>query len=545
MNIVDIEWLHRERDQISKLDLYSYSVHKDMWCLRRAIDLTEDFSNNKLYGRPYDVSKEDMLEYFKSIIRELLETIERFKNWLKTNYHRLHLKFIKYKDKIETVNKLLHSIRDKNYIRVDKKSIDLLIKLFNTDDTDIITNNFNYFLKQLDSLPKVVESIVSGNPPKGFIFYDLGGIRKETRVSMDNKLSFKDSHTSNDIPTNHIEDSASIEYTVLTDMISGLSLGLNKIDHVLDVLDKVSDICKKSSISVNKDDFTKNNFTLLKNLVMIEQIISLDMLKWFIRSVKYSKKVIDSILDYNVTATPLSYTYFISEAQNNPGFYKANPEFQRDLGDPRNFKLIENGQYVYIDFKIPPTSTKGPGVSYNSVKLKDISKDNDSIDLERETFSHEGGFDFYKMGLVFLDTEYIQKHSKFLDFKVCYWHEVGHIVTRQNELSYTFNSSNPKDSWVNVAERYIRHSTENMADAFALIKTNISLEKLWESRMMALMALIDHNPEKIGVLELGDRFANISPRRDEYMNNVKKYIPDIRKYTKLDLFSYLRSYVKQ
>lgn len=542
MKIYHTYSLSNERDQLSNVNVTMYGFERSLSLFKREIEHYEKYRSMDILSlEELRISSEDLISYFKNMLDKLLEIIGRFKDWIELNYHKLQIKFIGYQDRAKKMSMLAMNIRDKNSFKIDKKSGDMLIKLFATIDTDDVIKTGDLFFKQLDNLESFIKSVINREKITPFNYYNLGGVKKYAKLNIDNILTWYMNDETEEL-VNPIKDNAAFNYLDLYNLLQSYYKYLDKIKDVVKTFDSINKSIKSYIVDLHLGDVTQNKIKDLKNIHFIQHDIILDMYRWYIRYIKYTGTLLNSIIKYNVSNTPFGYEYFLDIVKNpNNPFYSKHPFLKEDLGDPNNFKLVQNYPYIYIDFKMPLTSSKGPGVSYVNIKLTDVGYES-KIDLDDD--NDETKFSFYKLGLVFLDSEYISKHSDLLDFKVCYWHEVGHIVTEEDEKEYKFDSRSPKDSWINMTERYIRHPAENKADAYALIKTNISIDAMWNSRMMGLATFNKENDRYVNKRGVEEWMKSISSRKQEYINNVKSYIPEIRKYVKLDLFSYLRSYIK-
>lgn len=488
------------------------------------------------YNENYNISQEDIRSFIESIINKIKEFISKINNWVNTNWDKIKLEYYSRFGNFSSLTKELRYIRDKNEIWLSKKTLDLFYRTYPNIDVKQINKITIELNNSLLTFENYVKDFINGNK-KELLVYDIGGETKTFNgyITKKENHNFKESGEDGiEIPYNNVlELSKNIE--IIINNISIFNKSVKNVNNI--VLHKIEEL-KNNSLNTSVDN--------IKELMSIQSECIPNILRWYTRSISIYRKLMHSILKDNIESGANGYQLFINTCLANPDFYNAN-NFKKDLGDPKYFKLVNQGDYLYIDFKCTDTSEYGYGTAFIDLIIDGVTNTKENQTL-RENTKEYIGFDTYKLNLVFLDTEAISNSKGLIDFKTSYWHEVGHVVTHQQELVYKVNSNNFKDSWYNLVERYISHPTENIADAYACLMSGKKPEDIWESRLAYLYSVANKQIVRGGrTLVNYDDFLlwrdDISNRKEEYVKKVKSHFGDLRSKAKLSKMGWLRSYI--
>lgn len=124
--------------------------------------------------------------------------------------------------------------------------------------------------------------------------------------------------------------------------------------------------------------------------------------------------------------------------------------------------------------------------------------------------------------------------KKELDF--IYYHEYAHSVLYQSGVfdNYTSSNSTEVDRHGSYKVKYINDELELQADAYAMLKTNMSMNELINVRFNILA----NHAKSVNIPYLNN--YNIA----EYTRNIKKQLPIVKKLTNLSLLesiTYIRN----
>lgn len=117
------------------------------------------------------------------------------------------------------------------------------------------------------------------------------------------------------------------------------------------------------------------------------------------------------------------------------------------------------------------------------------------------------------------------KPTKFsnIEKKIIYYHELGHILMRQNESIVHMEDYN---SYKTLEDKYLYSKNELEADAFAMLMTGRSVKEMAKFRCLKLM------PD------------GLSTKIETYTQNLIKTIPNVKPWTKLNTFTKVLNFIK-
>lgn len=528
-------------DVKSSINLLYHNLHKSTYDMdqtyeRRVIDF-----GNKTPRLTDLLSREGLVYAYNKTLELIKEVIKKFIQWLKDIWNKSEL-FLLYNFKyFLKMSDEFRYVRNKYKIKLSERSIKLFKEYFPTINLNEADDEMKLLTTFSDNFLKSIKSFLENKQPLSGKYYDFKNEYKSFTIDSEFNLETFDLNK----PTKSINIPNEANFLDVFEFSKGydsLLFGIkdfkNKINQIETLIS--NNVTRLSNI--NNPDL--KDIKLLNLLGLIQSKLLPKHVNCYINTINGLSKFLKSALKDAISSTSLGYYVFLDLYKNNSDFNKEF-KFKDDIGDPNKLKVIDNGDILYIEFEAPNPSRTGPAFNYNDCLIEKITFTDEYGKLQQ---ARENYFDFnpFRVSLIFIDRKALESDKHQLDFNTTYWHEVGHVVTNQQEIVYHINQTNFYDSFLNVVERYIGHQTENQADAFAKLKTGVSWDKLWEFRLHYLLksAAMTMGTYKyyntINLEEYTKWREGISKRKQEYINNVTKEIQDMGKYTKLGALGWLR-----
>lgn len=300
--------------------------------------------------------------------------------------------------------------------------------------------------------------------------------------------------------------------------VDELRFSIKNIDKEIDMFLKeaekdIKELEKKDSLT----DDEKNN---LKSLSACVTYLPNNLVFSIIDIVKILTRCLKRTVADAETSTAVGYYAFVEKCKTDPDYFKA---FETDmlaatphggnadkfnLGGAEALNVVDDGKYLYIDVgdidgKCSITYCGGAmasipfkvGVDKESDSYKNATPEEKAqADVDPETFKSNIRKELDTGRVIFISRSFIENNTikdllKGFTFDLIYYHEVGHVVTGQDEITYLIDSGNPMDSFTNELVKYTQHTTELRADAYAALVTGTKPQVIIESRVAYLLNL--------------------------------------------------------
>lgn len=459
-----------------------------------------------------EVVNEGLWQGIKNFIEMIIAAIQKMIDWFKSIFTRIEVELIK---RLYAFNKIADEFRACRY----KETIVLSPKAIN-----YFNNNFlipketsgdwsNYFSFTLDNPSEMVNELIN----KAYLnvkevldvqlksLYIAGG----SFGKLDINLFIGKTNNEFNILVEKDEGVLHLEKVTggsPTKVERGQEIKFVKILALADDVDKlrynIKNIYKnyiqllessKKEVELIKSKTDGLNTNTLKNIMLIQNKAIPISIKSTIKTLGSITKFLRYALKNAAESSSLGYEIFIKNKDKYADFIG-----KEDLGDINALKLVHNGEYLYIETK----GSAGPFAVHLSMTMTDTAY-NDfgySNKEQREKLMDSSGpehGDIINLGLIFMPGEKEFYNNVFglsgqKAFDVAYWHEVGHIVTGQNERFYIQKQANDYNigkelfRFINTIFTYIDNPTENMADAYSLLKTGIDFDVLLKARVLTI-----------------------------------------------------------
>lgn len=557
-----------------KKDKYGYSLPEIKEILIDFEELDKNINNlynlvkhNKVDYIPNYISGESFITVFETLINTIKEFIIKISYKLKEVYQNVSLRIKYYGNYFNSITKKLSSIRNKNKLLISSKTREFMFINFNIEkEQDLLY--FNTKLNRLlENYKKSVNDVINS-------------------YSIDNRLIFTNLKNEEYIKSNENgilrivgpNDDIKHYYKPTTNNTKTFELDYNLVLSVSEIVDDIlSDITKLTNqtnevnieirqeinkIEANKT-FDKNNENKLKNLLFLQKNYPSKILKSYNNSINKIKTFLTMVYNDSIATSKLIYTDFLNKVKTDKN-YVIKKNLEDIIGDPNSLSLVDDGKYLYIElgydnFINNKLEDSALTISGSHIVDRIDTRDNttkgplhiqDPKVLE-EGFVYSG---IENSGIILLCKEAIlndlKKYGGKVTFDYIYYHEVGHLITKQERKVYFRNKYDFMDTETNPIEMYINNEKENKSDAYACLITGISPEDVWDYRLK----LFNINIELYNKAEPYEYDEDLpkskydkwieevkTTKKDTYINNVKKHMKEMMFYVKLGPKGWVRS----
>lgn len=349
----------------------------------------------------------------------------------------------------------------------------------------------------------------------------------------------------------------------------------SKLDKLINEIDKNIDNENKEQLEKNKNnlrviksfgsdipnDIINFMYTMVKKYIKILTLIYEDIkeggtqnLHNFISYVK-SNKFPDAELKYIDNNKSMPYIDLGNDFWNDLGFangiyggaafHQRHPAIDEMFGKDNDYTNIIFLDSEWLDGKIDRSNYKNLPKEYFikllETRLKELNLSNlnynnlDSFKVNLKELVTKNVIDdmicevLYSLSVIINNydntTNTFSNIMKFTnkEKKISYYHELGHIIMRQNESIAVMNDL---QNFNKLADRYLSSDAELEADAYAMLMTGSSIKEMAKFRCLKLM------PELL------------STKIDLYMRNLKLTVPKVKPWTKMNTFTKVLNYLK-
>lgn len=546
--------------------------------------ITDDNIAEMFYINQEDyTSQEGLGTVFHTIVEAIKKAIEKIKDWFKSMWAKINIFLINVFKYIDKVADEFRYLRNKDQLSFGPTVINQFYKLFPTADINNPITAIEGSLNCLSNFEKVAADIIRNGhqfkPGDKYVIYDNGAeityfSKPDTK---DNKLVLVPKVSKAEItvgykPKPEATQGMTTSFDVWLNFAKALDKARYDINRIVATIEKISksteataNLLEKSPTTrADSKDALQNILTLQSKGVMTVTFNYIDIIK---KATKFLKLVLKNAEDGGMAG----YLKFIN-AYNSPNS-KLKEEISKVLlvpgSEPNTMEQMvfnklsigSKGEMLWVEVDASPSFARMggacalPNLKYD-VNGSDVataaSLDAMNKQIEEASKGVEGVKDVRNLNIVFISSPIVNKliadtPLKGKGFDFIYWHEVGHIVTNQQEMVYV--AAKDKDLFDPIG-RYVRHRTENQADAFAILKTGVSIEQVWEFRKAFFIGITEEIKNDI-IKEKGEEEFNKLLKqvgddidrqfKKEFITNITREMQVMRKYVKLGFRGWLRS----
>lgn len=522
---------------------------------------------NSLTKYQTNISQESLLSTVETIIKFIKELIDKVINYFKIMYNKLVLRFRQLVIDGSDITKKLSTVRGKGMITISDTTFNYLKDNFKTLDINTISNGLDEINKLSLNYKSVVDKIINKETIEETLVYNdfITSIKVKSKRNGELEVI----NQSIDIPDNKIDIKNDTIKEVPYNLTVLLSESLDKTNDKLSMLfqdiNRISDTVKKNVDELERTkEFNNSNTTMLKNLLIVQKTFPVNILKSYNTIMRKIGIALNMIYRDGVSTSDLLYKEFITNLKDQN--YKNKLDFIDYLGDISKLKLIDNDKYLYFSTsgisKIDVIAGIPPAFTIAGYKIIEKGyKGTDPVPYTRwptmvntTKLLKEEEFDYNSIrysGLIFICEDLVKSLIRESNIKITfdyiYYHEVGHLLTRQEMYVYYSNPNNFFDIEQNPIELYIGNIKENKSDAYACLMTGISPEIVWNYRLWEFKNIIaDLDEDQISenyilpVNKLREWMDSIEKRKNVYVNNVKKQMSTMEPYVKRGPMGWLK-----
>lgn len=523
---------------------------------------------NSLTKYQTNISQESLLSTVETIIKFIKELIDKVINYFKIMYNKLVLRFRQLVIDGSDITKKLSTVRGKGMITISDTTFNYLKDNFKTLDINTISNGLDEINKLSLNYKSVVDKIINKETIEETLVYNdfITSIKVKSKRNGELEVI----NQSIDIPDNKIDIKNDTIKEVPYNLTVLLSESLDKTNDKLSMLfqdiNRISDTVKKNVDELERTkEFNNSNTTMLKNLLIVQKTFPVNILKSYNTVMRKIGIALNMIYRDGVSTSDLLYKEFITNLKDQN--YKNKLDFIDYLGDISKLKLIDNDKYLYFSMTGISKTDMIAGVppAFTIPGYKIIEKGHKGTDpvsytkwptmVTTRKLLKEEEFDYNSIrysGLIFicedLINSLIRESNTKITFDYIYYHEVGHLLTRQEMYVYYSNPNNFFDIEQNPIELYIGNIKENKSDAYACLMTGISPEVVWDYRLWEFKNIIADLDEYqisenylLPVNKLREWMESIEKRKIVYVNNVRKQMSIMEPYAKRGPMGWLKS----
>lgn len=522
---------------------------------------------NSLTKYQTNISQESLLSTVETIIKFIKELIDKVINYFKIMYNKLVLRFRQLVIDGSDITKKLSTVRGKGMITISDTTFNYLKDNFKTLDINTISNGLDEINKLSLNYKSVVDKIINKETIEETLVYNdfITSIKVKSKRNGELEVI----NQSIDIPDNKIDIKNDTIKEVPYNLTVLLSESLDKTNDKLSMLfqdiNRISDTVKKNVDELERTkEFNNSNTTMLKNLLIVQKTFPVNILKSYNTIMRKIGIALNMIYRDGVSTSDLLYKEFITNLKDQN--YKNKLDFIDYLEDISKLKLIDNDKYLYFSTsgisKIDVIAGIPPAFTIAGYKIIEKGyKGTDPVPYTRwptmvntTKLLKEEEFDYNSIrysGLIFICEDLVKSLIRESNIKITfdyiYYHEVGHLLTRQEMYVYYSNPNNFFDIEQNPIELYIGNIKENKSDAYACLMTGISPEIVWNYRLWEFKNIIaDLDEDQISenyilpVNKLREWMDSIEKRKNVYVNNVKKQMSTMEPYVKRGPMGWLK-----
>lgn len=495
------------------------------------------------------ISLEGMLsEGVKKLGNLLITIIDKIKEWFKKFWTKINLYMTYYFRYFTTIGDEFRYIRNKNNIMLSKESIKIINNIYPNLNLKNLKEDVMIVLDLPFKLLNIIENVLNDKSfNKTLIFIDHS---HKGYIDISNgNINYIEEYINTEEKVFNSEELDFYMCLEVADILDKRKFGLKEF------YSKIENIQNKIKTNISK---LEENMLKSKNLLLLERNYITKVLSNYIYNIKRIQKILRVIYKDACRTTSLGYYKFIKKCQEDKTFYTKSG-YDKMFGNPHSLKIVDDGKYLFIDFnKNEAKSLIEDGeiafTKTSTVTELDITS-GVVIDMDNQVKSFDSKDNILEFNLIFICSKIVRSgyltplnETIRLNFDFVYWHEVGHIVTGQNEFDYNFTTGGMYDPLINQVEAYIKSDLENKSDAYAMLMTGLSLDQVWEERIKYFNVVVENMKNKISlnnkdsIKEFKRWKETIKSRKEEYKTNVYKHIDEMRRYSKLGFKGWLNYY---
>lgn len=544
------------------------------------------------------ISTEGFVDTIKHIIEKIKEFFSKFTIWLKKTWPKMliylnkvmsyfdntfqNFNYIKNKYNIIIPNDVIDYWSDNlGQVSVEPDGIHLSFGITNEffknlnnlvgmviDNKDL--HNINIESKGIDSFDVAKNSLNNENDVVVCITYCLKNKVKFIASDENGNLYHKEINLTNNDKAKKFYN-YKFKHDELIKSVSDTKSFRQNIDGYMSNYNHLQNIIDKTIKSININNASDEDKRKLKNLFVLSSKAMVDILYMLSDLCSVSKKYIKMVVKEYSKTTLIGYEWLATaiKEKNNlvlkslANMISANHggHIKVTESDLYNIKVVTDGKIAYLDtsgggaaLKSFMATTGGAcairsgqfsevdNLATNIAKLSNDEDNEDVIEtIKRIALS---GFILIDQSIAMdLCTTINKQAGTNIGFKFLIYHELGHVVTNQNEtpLSYSKDfldalESNDEDLKTKLANKhftevYIAGIHENLADAYGVVNTNTSVDDLvkWRFKIFEFTGFSKDDYEG---------------REEEMKANIKKQIANLGSVAKMDLIAKIKSVYK-
>lgn len=555
-----------------------------------------------LYDFKYEesnvISTEGFVDAIKHIIEKIKEFFSKFTIWLKKTWPKILIYLNKVMSYFDNTFQNFNYIKNKYNIIMPNEIIDywsnnlgqvsvepdgihlsfgmtnVFFKNLNTlvgmviEDKDL--RYINTGLRGIDSFDAAENSLNNENDVVVCITYCLKNKVKFIASDENGNLYHKEIELTNNDKAKKFYN-FKFKHDELIKSVSDTKSFRQNIDGYMSNYNHLQNIIDKTIKSININNASDEDKRKLKNLFVLSSKAMVDMLYMLSDLCSVSKKYIKMVVKEYSKTTLIGYEWLATAIKeknslvlkslasmltvNHGGLIKI------EESDLYNIKIVTNGKVAYLDTSDGGETLKtfmattGGACAIRSGQFAEVDKFSTEIAKMSNNENNEDVIETIKRialsGLILIDQKIVmdmctsinREAGTNIGLKFIIYHELGHVVTNQNETPLSFSKdyleamkSNDEDLKYKLAnkqftESYISGIHENLADAYAIVNTNTSVDDLVKWRFK-VFELAGHSRD------------NYEGREEEMKANIKKQIANLGSVAKMDLIAKIKSVYK-
>lgn len=527
------------------------------------------------------VSKEGLGTVIKQIVEAIKKCIAKIAEWFRGMWAKINVFLVNIFKYIDKVADEFRYLRNKSELVLSSSLVQDFKDLFPFADIKNPVTAILPSLSCLSNFEKLAADVVkSGHVFKSekYVVYDNGQVESfffrpdnGAGVTQLTFISKQDKRKSGDEPKYATDKPMTTSFDPWLTFAVELDKARFSINKISSSIKKASDSCNVLAEAIEKNpDTVPNSTDVLKNILLLQNKGALAVTFNYIDIIRKATKFLKKVAKSAEETSAEGYKMFLKAYANSKDL-----QTKLELGAPSTLSVVDKGEILYISAKDPGglTTLSGGAFAFPHFKFQVLNTAQSDVEKQHQEAFEKGlseasidignGVDVRSLNLIFINEDLVQALVDNLGggmtLKFAYWHEVGHVVTNQQEITYKIDTNNPEDVFLNAVLKYIRHRSENQADAFACLKTGVSPEGAWETRVKVFAKIVAHpasyaaNANKTGLFNgtagaqnKHQQFAmdfkgKEEAYKQEYIRNVTREMQVMRKYTKLGFRGWLRS----
>lgn len=517
-------------------------------------NLMEDLENMNSFITTQEypvITNEGFVETIKKFIEFLKEQVEKIIVMIRANYEKFNLYIRHNIGKIKNITSKFRVIQNYNVIQLSERTINKYISLYPLDSKcEWIHKEFKQFpylsiKDQISNLRSLISSVTSNNlnDKSKYLVYEDGEKSIYYSIGINGELEEKLT-TSSSLENVDKKSINNLKFSKLfiTQLANKLDEVVNDIPNIIKTVDLVKTDVNNLYKSLSSTGLYKKDEVLAKNLQKILTKIIPKLYSNLLINIKKYNTLFNTILkDINSDPIILANEYLdYCKKTNTTGEYQF---------DANKSKVVTKYGLTYIEVNIDSPELKNQGGAW-TINVRPVEKYDDIKDdskYEEISYSYQPGanhqFDISRgidsvttkksgIGLIFTNEQFILQNTSLTKHKISFqyvlYHELGHIVTSQNELSYTYNRLGNLDFTSRIALKYFESTRETRSDAYAAVMTNTKFSDVFEWRYDGFQwykLFPDKTKEEI---------------KKTYIDNLNRQLGYVKQVVKIPLFNLLR-----